>query len=172
VVLLRGWGSIRLNDRELPLDEYTASFGCMAALKPRLRVERLCLVENLDCFTRAEQLLGRDWTFAHTYGRLGSETFAELAAGDILHWGDYDYTGLDEFLRLREQYPRTRLYLPPDLDMRWQRYATPLKEAAVTTRRLRTSDHPGVARVLELLARTNRFLEQQALFAPPNPADL
>ena len=169
VVLLRGWGTIRLNGQSIELGEPTATFGCLAALKPRLRVTRLCLVENLDCFVRAEQLLGRDWTFAHTYGRLGSDTFTALTADEVLHFGDYDYTGLAEFLRLREQYPHTRLYLPDDLEVYWQRYATPLKEEAVAHRSLRASDHPGLNRVLELLARTNRFLEQQALFTHLNP---
>jgi hypothetical protein len=168
VLLLRGWQTIRVNDDTVNLVFHTQQFGCFSAIKPRLKAPKLCLVENLDCFMKAEQLLGQEWVFAHTYGRLGSDTLAGLEAAEILHFGDWDYTGLDEFLRLRENFSQAKLYVPENLQMLWKSRSTPLKKGAVLTQRLKQSDDPEIIKILGLLGSTHSFLEQQAIFSPKN----
>jgi hypothetical protein len=170
IVLLRGNGSVILNGKTFDLAKATRHFGCAACLQPALQAPKVCLVENLDTFMQANTLLGDQYTYLHTYGRLGGRTFNALEAEEILHFGDFDYTGLDEFLRLKERFPLTKLHLPDNLETFWHYYSRPLKTGAVTTRRLRNSKHPDVLRVLKLLSETNRFLEQQALFLPQNPS--
>jgi hypothetical protein len=170
VVLLRGWQTISVNEEQVDLAYFTEHFSSFSVVKPLLKVEKLCLVENLDTFVEAERLLGKEWIFAHTYGRLGIKTLTGLEAKEILHFGDWDFTGLDEYLRLREQFSQTRLYLPEDLDTLWATKSKPLKKGAVITKRLQKSDDKDALRVLSLLSTTNKFLEQQAVFFTQNPA--
>lgn len=170
IVLLRGWQTISVNEEQVDLAYFTQHFSSFSVVKPRLKVKKLCLVENLDTFVNAERILGRDWTFAHTYGRLGLETLKGLEAKEILHFGDWDFTGLDEYLRLREQFPQTQLYLPDNLEVLWTTSSKPLKKGAVITKRLKETEDTGVVRVLSLLSTTNKFLEQQAVFPSQNPA--
>ncbi len=164
LVLLRGEGSIQLNGRTLDLGDFTQQFGCFACQKPDLAASRICTVENLDSFLRAEEVLGPDWIFVHPYGRLGKTTFTGLDCQKLLHFGDYDYTGLDEYLRLQASFPRAQLYLPADLESAWQRFSKPLKAGAIPSTRVQSSDDAGIRRIRQLLATTNQFLEQQALF--------
>lgn len=163
VVLLRGKGTVSLNEHTFDLGQATDRFGCAACLQPRLRAERICVVENLDTFHEAEGLLG-DRTYVHPYGRIGGKTFGALETEDLLHFGDYDFTGLADYLRLRKSFPQARLHLPPDLESLWGKLSSPLKAKAVVPRRVRESKLPEVKRVLDLLHRSGRFLEQQALF--------
>ena len=164
VVLLRGEGTVKWNGHAHDLGRATERIGCSACLRPRLRAERICIVENLDTFTQAESLLG-NWTFVHPYGRIGTDTFAGLEADELLHFGDYDFTGLADFLRLRARFPNVRLYLPDALEELWSRYARPLKDkghgpgggTAVRT----AGGDPGTAPA----GGYGKLLEQQALFA-------
>lgn len=168
VVLLRGRGMIDLNGEAFDLGYATERFGCAAALRPTVRAPRLATVENLDSFLRAEAVLGQDRVYLHPYGRIGSGSFAGLESDDILHFGDYDYVGLDEYLRLKSAYPQLEFHLPAALDAYWERYARPLKRDATITARVRESQDPAVLRVRTLLETTNHFLEQQALFLSLN----
>lgn len=170
VVLLRGWQTISVNEEQVDLAYFTERFSSFSVVKPHLIVKKLCLVENLDTFVEGEHLLGDSWIFAHTYGRLGLNTLMSLQAEEILHFGDWDFTGLDEYLRLREQFPQTRLYLPGNLEELWATGSKPLKKGAGITKRLQASNDPDVLRVLSLLGRTNCFLEQQAVMIKRNPS--
>ncbi len=163
VVLLRGRGEIELNGEPYDLGKATAQFGCASCIMPHIRAERICVVENLDTFSMAETLLG-DRTFVHPYGRIGKHTFGGLETDDLLHFGDYDFTGLADFLRLKSTFPSARLHLPDNLEELWQVYSTPLKAKANAPDRVLCSTRPEVKRVLHLLADTGKFLEQQALF--------
>lgn len=168
VVLLRGQGEVTLNGQTIDLGHYTTSYGCMAALAPRLRAPQVCTVENLDCFLRAEEVLGPGMVFLHPYGRLGPGSLPGLEAGVLWHFGDYDFTGLNDYLNLRARHPQAQLYLPDQLETYWQAYAQPLKAKAVPSKKVQDCTLPAVQRVLNLLATTQQFLEQQALFADPN----
>lgn len=168
VLLLRGNDSVILNGQSVDLGYWTRQMGCMAAVQPELKADKVCVVENLDCFLRAEDVLGDNWVLLHPYGRLGKDSLTKLQATTLLHFGDYDFTGLDEYLRLRQQHPHAQLYLPQQLEELWQRYATPIKTGAVPTKRLQQCTLAEVHAVMTLLASTHRFLEQQALFVDTN----
>ncbi len=163
VVLLRGRGTIDLNGHPYDLGEATTRFGCASCIMPRMQAERICVVENLDTFAVADTLLG-EWTFVHPYGRIGKDTFGGIETNDLLHFGDYDFTGLADFLRLKSCFPKARLYLPGNLNTLWETFSSPLKAGATAPKRVLHSKLPEVKRVLHLLADTGRFLEQQALF--------
>jgi hypothetical protein len=164
VVLLRGQEAIQLNNRLFDLSTVTNHFGLAAAIRPHIQATRICLVENLDTFMRAERLLGPGWTLLHTYGRLGADTLTGLEAERILHFADFDYTGLGEYLLLKRRFPRTEFYLPADLNEVWTRYSCPLKSGVRAPRSVIESRDEAVVRVRSLLMDTGKFLEQQALF--------
>ncbi len=173
VMLLRGQGVIWLNEgaHEIALGYHTDQFGCFAAVQPRLHTLRpCCIVENLDCFMRAEEVLEPDMVFIHPYGRLGKDSLPGLRAEALWHFGDYDFTGLNDYLNLKAQYPAAQLYVPADLEGLWQKYATPLKPEAVPSRQVKASQLPEVQRIRALLSATQRFLEQQVLFPDQKPA--
>lgn len=167
VVLLRGQGTIWLNEAEhkVELGLPTDHFGCFAAVRPRIRTPMpCCIVENLDCFLRAEEVLGPDMVFIHPYGRLGKDSLPGLEVETLWHFCDYDFVGLDDYLNLKALYPQAQLYVPEDLESLWQKYARPLNAGSVPRRQVLASELPEVERVLRLLSTTQRFLEQQLLF--------
>jgi hypothetical protein len=173
VMLLRGQGMVSLNEgaHEVDLGYYTDYFGCFAAAQPRIHtLHPCCIVENLDCFMRAEDLLEAGTIFIHPYGRLGKDSLPGLRAEALWHFGDYDFTGLNDYLNLKAQYPQAQLYVPQDLEALWRKYGTPLKPGAVPSRQVKASRLPEVLRVMALLSTTQRFLEQQVLFPGQNPA--
>lgn len=167
VVLLRGEHDITLNGAAFDLAVTTENYGCAACVQPAIATQAICIVENLSSFFRAEELLGPSWTFLHPYGRLGNNTFKSLACEKLLHFGDLDYTGLEEYLRLKEHFPNARLYCPNTIEHLWSTYSTPMKPGTQINRRIAKERHDvDVIRIRELIRRTNQFLEQQAFFIP------
>lgn len=168
VCLLRGWQPTSINDHMVDLGEATAQFGLFAAVLSRLQADRICIVENLDCFRQAEKLLGTEWLLLHTYGRVGREWLGKISCCEMLVFSDYDFVGLEEFLRVREVFQEARFYWPEQYESLLVKYAKPLKKRdegeQLATRRVMESQHPIVVALREQLLRTGKFLEQQALF--------
>ncbi|MEW6429356.1 MAG: hypothetical protein AB1568_15135 [Thermodesulfobacteriota bacterium] len=176
-VLLRGFGGcgLRAGDQTLPVAQWTQLAGVAA-----LRLDgncrwgfagRLAVVENLEVFLHFENSGVPAQLALYAGGRLDNRVLAWLAspamAGvGILHCGDYDPVGLDEYLRLQEACPgRTELYLPPDLEDLLQRYGKKdlLSDSAAVLARLRKCGDPQVRRVVEMMDRYGVGLEQEAL---------
>ena len=168
VCFLRGWQSVSLNGHVVDLDEKTRQFGLFAAVLTDLQADRICLVENLDSFLQAEKVLGTDWLLLHTYGRVGKGWLQKISCSELLVFSDYDFVGLDEFLRVREVFSEAQFFIPEGYEAMWVKYAKPIKKRddgeQLATRRIRESLHPVVVAVREQLLRTGKFLEQQALF--------
>ncbi len=163
IFLLRGWREVIVNDFTVSLEEHTANFGFFAAGIRKAGLGKVCSVENLDAFMAAEEVLGDSWTFLHPYGRIGSQPIRGIQAEEWLHFPDYDYTGLEEYLRIKEVHPHARLYLPDNLEALHRRFSKPMKAGSRMKKRTLTSQLPEVARVRSLLEKTGRFLEQEIL---------
>lgn len=168
VCFLRGQQAANVNGRAVDVGEITQHFGVFAAVLRTLHCDWLCLVENLDIFLQAERVVGDDWLLLHAYGRVGKEGLQKIHCRKMLVFSDYDFVGLEEFLRVQEVFPEARFFMPEHYDALWSQYAKPLKKRdsgeQVITRRVRETRHPVVASIREQLLRTGRFLEQQALF--------
>jgi hypothetical protein len=168
VCFLRGWQRVRVNEVDVDLGEATQRFGLFAAVLSDLKAERICLVENLDSFRQAEKVFGTDWLFLHTYGRVGKEWLQKISCREMLVFSDYDFVGLEEFLRVREAFPEAQFFMPEQYEALWVKYAKPLKNRdggeQLATRRVSESQYPVVVALREQLLRTGKFLEQQALF--------
>jgi len=168
IFFLRGWQTIMVNGYSVDLGEITDRFGVFATVLNDLQADQICLVENLDCFRQAEKVFGSDWLFLHTYGRVGKEWLQRIVCSEMLIFSDYDFVGLDEFLKVMEVFPQAQFYLPAQYETLLAKYAKPLKKRdggeQLPTRRVSESQHPVVVAIREHLLRTGKFLEQQALF--------
>jgi hypothetical protein len=168
VCFLRGWQPVSLNGYTVDLGEATQQFGLFAAVLSSLHADRICLVENLDSFLQAEKVLGTDWLLLHTYGRVGNEWLQKIGCREMLVFSDYDFVGLDEFLRAQEAFPEAQFFMPEQYEALWVKYAKPIKKrddgGQLATRRVSESKQPTVVAIREQLLRTGKFLEQQALF--------
>jgi len=168
VCVMRGWQPAVINSYEVDLDEMTTQFGLFAAALVNLKANRICIVENLDIFRQAEKVIGKDWLFLHAYGRIGKEWLQKIDCHEMLVFSDYDFVGLDEFLRVKGVFPFAQFYQPEAYETLWVKYAKPLKKRndgeQLASRRVIESQHPEVVAIREQLLRTGKFLEQQALF--------
>ncbi len=168
VCLMRGWQTIIINGNQMDLARMTEQFGLFAATLNHLTADRVCLVENLDSFRQAEKVVGLDWLLMHTYGRVGKEWLQKITCREMLVFSDYDFVGLDEFLRVKEVFLEAQFYWPEQYEYLWGKYAKNLKKRnageQLATRRVRESQQPTVVAIREQLLRTGKFLEQQALF--------
>lgn len=176
-VLLRGFhnSTLHFGNKVLPVANWTETAG-VASL--RLDGETqwgfagiIAFVENLEVFWNFEKLdIGADIAI-YAQGRLNSKVIDWLASlamqeARIIHCGDYDPVGLDEFLRLKAACPgRTEVYIPPDLETLLFRYGKRelVSENTAILARLRKNDDPQVRVIVELMDRWGVGLEQEVL---------
>jgi hypothetical protein len=75
---------------------------------------------------------------------------------------DYDFNGLEEFLRIKEVFEFAQLYIPENYDDLFKKYSQSLKgNKAEMTNRIKQSSDSNVIKIRESIIRNNRFLEQQ-----------
>ena len=162
IFMLRGFDIIKVNDNEINLEDYTNKFQIFACSPDKIVAKRICIVENLDTFLVAEKLLGKSFVFLHKYGRIGKESIGCLSANQLLVFVDYDFNGLEEFLRIKEVFDFAQLHIPENYDELFTRYSQSLKgNKAEMTNRIKRSNDTNVIRISESIIRNNRFLEQQ-----------
>ncbi len=177
-VFLRGFGSAKLTrgDEVLPLADLTRQFGLAGVLvesAPTWKFEgTLVLVENFEVFLHAETLApGADaalWTAGRVDGKL-LDWLAEMPAVEVIHAGDYDPVGLDEYSRVAAALPgRARLFVPDDFEQRLVRFGNPhlLAKSVSVLERVRRQGNAEVGAVLDAMDRHGLALEQEALLIP------
>ena len=162
IFMLRGFETIKVNDKELNLDDYTKKFQLFACNAEKIEAKRICIVENLDTFLVAEKLLSKSFVFLHKYGRIGKESLSCLFTNQLLVFVDYDFNGLEEFLRIKEVFGFAELYIPENYDELFAKYSQSLKgNKAEMTNRIKNSSDCDIIKIRESIIRNNRFLEQQ-----------
>jgi len=162
IFMLRGFETIRINGNELNLEDYTSKFQIFACNAERIEAKHICIVENLDTFLVAEKLLGKRFVFLHKYGRIGKESLNSLSTKHLLVFVDYDFNGLEEFLRIKEVFDFAQLHIPENYDELFKKYSQSLKgNKAEMTNRIKLSIDINVIIIRESIIRNNRFLEQQ-----------
>lgn len=162
IFMLRGFEPIRVNGVELNLEDYTNKFQLFACNAEKIEARQICIVENLDTFLVAEKLLGESYVFLHKYGRIGKESLGSLFTKQLLVFVDYDFNGLEEFLRIKEVFNFAQLFIPKNYDELFQKYSQSLKgNKAEMTNRIKQSSDVNVIKIRESIIRNNRFLEQQ-----------
>ena len=174
-LVLRGFRGASLTDGSdvLPLAELTGRFGLASVLlhdeSPWRTTGTIAVVENLETFLHVEHIVPLVNVAVLAAGRLSARTIAWLAAqsdAEVMHMGDYDPVGLDEYLRLRAALgERVSLFVPDDLDTLVQRFgrADLLADSSTLLERVRARADTAVANVLGVLDKYGRGLEQESL---------
>lgn len=162
VVLLRGFATIEINNQQVDLKFHTNTFGLFATRLENLKTKKICYIENLKCFLVAEKLLGKDFVFLHPYGRPSKELIQKLNIEQFLFSPDYDYTGLNDFLRCKKVLNFTELYFP-NVEI-LKRAKREIKIGQKIPKEVLNSTEENVKLIVEQLQKTNLFLEQEVLF--------
>jgi hypothetical protein len=130
----------------------------------------LALVENFELFMHVERVVPGIDAALWTAGRVDQRVLdwiGAMPACRVLHAGDYDPVGLDEYLRTRQALPagRASLFIPDNLEQLLIRYGTTdlLTKSVAVLERVRREAPPEVREVLALMDRHHRALEQEAL---------
>lgn len=164
IFLFRGFQSFQINNKIVNLEKSTNDFGLFAAIPNAIIVDKLCFVENLESFLHAEKLLGKTFLFVHKYGRIGKESITMFKPKEVLVFVDYDFNGLDEYLRIKKVFENAELYLPNNYLEIFDKYSlTLLANKAKMSNAVKNSKDKIVVQIREQVARTNRFLEQEVL---------
>lgn len=176
-VFIRAFNGFSFNkqDQTLPAAELTRKYGTAALVlgepPPWHCGGTLAVVENLEPFLCFERLKVPADAAIYAGGRMSARLLAWLAAPEmagcaLLHCGDYDPVGIDEYLRLKQACgARAKLHLPADLAELFRKYGKRalLTDSAAVLRRLRATKDPDALRVIELMNATNSGLEQESL---------
>ena len=182
VVLLRGFAGceLRCGEETLPVSLLTERAGVAALRLGHKEWEydgTLAVVENLEVFWNFEKLNTAARMAIYAQGRLSGGVLGWLgsqamARTRILHCGDYDPVGLDEYLRLKHACAgRAELFLPKNLEDLLARYGKrELLQGSngVILARLRKSEDPEIRRLVTLLDRHGAGLEQEILLLGPD----
>lgn len=176
-VLLRGVDNceLRSGTKVLPVAELTELAGVAALHLGDREWEYtgvLAVVENLEVFWNFEKLRTGAQMALYAQGRLSGRILAWLgsqamAEARIIHCGDYDPVGLDEYLRLKGACPeRVELFLPANLEVLLSRYGKrELLQGSngAVLARLRKTDDQQVHKLVTMLDRCGVGLEQEVL---------
>ena len=81
-------------------------------------------------------------------------------------FSDYDLVGLNEYLEIKEANATAQLYVPDNFEDLFDKYSkgTDKLLGQIMTEKVKVSLDPSVIEIRELVIRSNRFLEQEALF--------
>lgn len=164
IFLLRGFNSVQINNQLTDIKKQTLDFGLFSVIPNSINANKICFVENLETFLNAEKLLGKKYLFLHKYGRIGKESISKISAKEILVFVDFDFNGLDEYLRIKEVFTNAQLYLPSNYNELFDKHSASLKgNKAKMSNLVKNSQDSIVIQIREQVARTNRFLEQEIL---------
>jgi len=163
VFLVRGFQDIQLNGENLELSKYTKSFGLFGVQQPTIQADKICFVENLDSFLKAENVFGNDFIYLHKYGRIGIESLSRISAGEILVFVDWDLNGLDEYLRIKSVYENAKLFIPENYDELFENFSKAIDGNQKQSERVAQSKLIEVIQIREQVLKTSHFLEQEIL---------
>lgn len=164
IFLFRGFSDFQINNQDVDLEKQTHNFGLFSAIPNSIIADKICFVENLEPFLNAEKLLGREYLFIHKYGRIGAASISMIKATEVLVFVDYDFNGLDEYLRIKNVFKNAKLYLPNNYNELFKKYSITLRgNKAKMSRAVKSSKDAVVVKIREQVARNNRFLEQEIL---------
>lgn len=164
IFLLRGFNPVLINNQSVNIKKQTLNFGLFSAIPNSIIADNICFVENLETFLNAEKLLGKKYLYVHKYGRIGKKSISMIRAKEVLVFVDYDFNGLDEYLRIKEVFTNAQFYLPSNYDELFDKHSASLKgNKAKMSLQVKNSKDSIVVQIREQVARTNRFLEQEIL---------
>jgi len=163
VFFIRGFRNIKLNGENLDLFYFTNSFGLFSVRQPTIVAEKISFVENLNSFLQAEKLFGNDFIYLHKYGRIGIDSLEKISGAEVLLFVDYDFKGLDEYLRIKSVYDHATFFIPENFDELFEKYSRVIDGKQQQSERVTQSQLKEVIWIRELVSKANRILEQEIL---------
>jgi hypothetical protein len=184
-VLLRAFGdaqvvtTIAKSKVKIDAPEITRQTGCLAlTLQDAGDNSELPFIQGNVATVEGPELFYRfDWTTVDvsvailTNGRM-SERFltwvtSPMIEGRLVHFGDYDPVGLDEYRRLKERAPRATFYTPYNLKKYFKenRFLKPelMDKSSSLLRRLAETQDADILTVIDLMQRYGGGVEQEVL---------
>lgn len=167
IVFLKGNKQIKINNETIDLQEYTNKFGFFACVLESLETDKLCFVENKENFLQAEKVISQDYVFIHSYGRIGKNMLEKIQTNEVLVFSDYDYIGLNEYLKCKSFFENTTFFIPKDYDFLFANYAKEItlnrKKGQKASKNVLASQDETVLRICQDLQTKQKFLEQESL---------
>jgi hypothetical protein len=178
ILSLRAGGSVDIlskNGKLLPLIEW-----CDIADVAAVRLDDasqwtgsglMAIVENLEVFLHFEKIGFETDLIYYAAGRLSERALRWLSSPGmqlcrIVHFGDYDPVGVDEYLRLKKACPgRVEMYVPDNLEALLSQYGKPalLENSKALLSRLRMEEDETARYLVSLMDIYNCGLEQEVL---------
>jgi len=166
VVFIRSFEEISVNGKDINLKKSMEDFNIFSTVFKTLKAKKVCFVENLQPFLEVEKLLGKEYTYIHFYGRLPrKEVLINIECEEYLHFGDYDFVGLNEFLKAKEVFKNCSMYVPENYDELYKEFSKPREQKDTVYNDVKNSTIPSVVRIREELMKNNQFLEQQVVMS-------
>ena len=162
IFMLRGFQKFKVNGQTIDFEKVTSQFGLFSVIPKSIVANKVCFVENLETFLQVEKLLGLEYLYLHKYGRIGKKSLSSIKANNVLVFVDYDFNGLDEYLRIKEVFGNAELHLSHDYEEKFKIYSQSLLgNKAQMSKRVKNSTDETVIWIREQIAKNNRFLEQE-----------
>ncbi len=184
-MFMRGFNGTELRRKSgcFPLAELTEAHDLAGILvdpdDPWKTMGVLATVENFELFMHVEKVVPGVDAALWTAGRLDQRVLgwiASMPVKRVLHVGDYDPVGLDEYIRVRAALPEglARLYVPYDFEERLTRFGNVdlLLKSMSVLERIRQQASGEVQDVLAIIDRHGKALEQEGLLIPIGPPPL
>ncbi|MDP9316372.1 MAG: DUF2220 domain-containing protein [Chloroflexota bacterium] len=165
-------------DPAAPFAALTQQWGVVALMTDRsadlLLPSRwsLLTVENWESFVATDYTGCQDAIIVmYTGGNPADATLHALVSRQpapqrAMHFGDYDWSGLAIFRRLRAVLPTVELYVPEDIDELMRKYGNPGLIEGQMPLGERDDDTDEVREVIRLISRYNAGLEQEIVPLP------
>jgi len=170
LAFLAGKGKVEVNGKAIDLPALTAQLGtfCIGMPIQQLKANKLFFVENFNgAFDCVKVFLPKayeeGYVFVHVYGRIGEAFLKRVSANKILIAPDYDYVGLQEYLRCKAIFPKTELFVPVNYDTIYAGHKSELKAKQAYFKEVKESDDPWVVHIRRQLNQNGAFLEQQGI---------
>jgi len=167
IVFLKGNKQVQLNNKTIDLQEYTHKFGFFACVLESLETKKLCFVENKESFLQSEKVISQEYVFIHSYGRIGRNLLEKIQSNEVLIFSDYDYIGLNEYLKCKSFFENISFFVPKNYDLLFEKYAKEItlnrKKGQKASRNVLASQDETVLRICQDLQTKQKFLEQESL---------
>lgn len=161
IVFLRGFNDVFINGKKEDLNTMTQKYNIFSVILKSLKAKKICFVENLEPFLMAEKLLGRDYIYIHFYGRFPKkEVLEKIECEEYLHFGDYDFVGLSEYLKADEVFKKCKIYIPENFDELFEKYSTIRKSKDVKYKNIKHSCKKEIEHIVRKIE-NGKILEQQ-----------
>jgi len=159
LVFTRGRCKYSLNDEHF----YDTSKDAVGKQLNKLITQKLCFMENLESFMINKHLIDEGWLLIFVVGRIGKTLLQRIQAKEVMHLGDLDYVGLNEYATIAKEFSDAILYVPNNYFQSASETGTDITSSQKASKLLLNLSQKDkkVKKVLDFLHEENVYLEQE-----------